>query len=122
MKNKKVFVVDDDDDIIEMVTYNLKKFGYEVMTAASGLRGMWDLDEDNLPDLVLLDIMMPVLDGYEVCKYIRASDSFRHIPIIMISAKGTSEDIQKGIELGANAYLPKPFSIKALMNEVGKLV
>ncbi len=123
MAAKKVLVIDDDPDILELLEYNLKKEGFSVVTAPSGLSAMWGLEEDSRPDVILLDLMMPTLDGYEMCKYLKSSDEFRSVPVIIISAKGASEDIRKGLALGADAYLPKAsFSMKSLIDEVRKVL
>lgn len=116
----KIFVIDDDRDIVELISYNLEKKGYATTSASSGLFAIWTFEEDQLPNLILLDLMMPSPDGYELCKYLKSSDEFRHIPLIIISARGTRKDIEKGLALGADAYLPKPFSIDLLMQYVQK--
>ena len=118
---KRIFVIDDDPNIIEFLSYNLKKEGYEVVSAASGLQGIWEISDDHLPDLVLLDLMMPSPDGYELCQFLKTSDTFRQIPVIIISAKGSEQDIKQGLEIGAEAYLSKPFSINSLLNLVQQL-
>ncbi len=121
MKAKKILVIDDDPDILELINYNLTKEGYQVVTAPSGLNAVWGLEEDRPPDVVLLDLMMPTLDGYELCRYLKSSDDFKDIPVIIVSAKGSREDIEKGFAMGADAYLPKAsFSISALLQEVRK--
>jgi DNA-binding response OmpR family regulator len=115
MLKKTIFVIDDDPDIVEFLSYNLEKEGYQIMKAPSGLEALWQITADPLPDLILLDLMMPSPNGYELCKYLKASDDFRDIPVIIISAKGTEEDIQKGLLIGADAYLPKPFKVSSLL-------
>jgi len=123
MAEKKILVIDDDPDVLELLEYNLKKEGFYVVTAPSGLSAMWGLEEDRRPDVVLLDLMMPTLDGYEMCKYLKSSDEFRGVPVIIISAKGSREDVRKGLALGADAYLPKAsFSMKALIEEVRRVL
>jgi DNA-binding response OmpR family regulator len=116
---KKILVIDDDPDILELLEYNLKKEGYSVVTAPSGLNAMWGLEEDERPDVILLDLMMPTLDGYELCRYLKSSDDFKDIPVLIVSAKGSREDIEKGFSLGADRYLPKSsFTIESLLKEV----
>lgn len=117
--NKKILVIDDDPDVLELFEYTLKKEGYQVVTAPSGLNAAWALEEDTPPDVILLDLMMPTLDGYELCRYLKSSDEFKDIPVVIVSAKGSPEDIRKGLALGADKYLPKSsFSLKTLLSEV----
>lgn len=120
-EQKKILVIDDDPDILEILEYNLKKEGYRVVTAPSGLNVMWGLEEDQPPDVVLLDVMMPTLNGLDLCRYLKSSDDFRQIPVIIVSAKGTADDMKKGLAVGADAYLPKAsFSMSSLLAEVRK--
>lgn len=117
--NKKILVIDDDTDILELFEYNLRKEGYHVVTAPSGLNAAWALEEDSPPDVILLDLMMPTLDGYELCKYLKSSDEFKNIPVVIVSAKGTPEDIKKGLKVGADRYLSKSsFTMESLLKEV----
>lgn len=122
MPDKKILIVDDDPDIIEFLSYNLRKAGYEISHAGSGLNALWEVEDDRLPDLILLDLMMPSPNGYEVCQFLKSSDDFRNVPLIIISAKGTQEDIQRGLRLGANAYLPKPFTLDLLFRTIRQVV
>lgn len=116
---KKILVIDDDPDVLELLEYNLKKAGYQVVTAPSGLNAMWGLEEDSRPDVILLDLMMPTLDGYEMCRYLKSSDDFKDIPVMIVSAKGSREDIEKGLAMGADQYLPKSsFTIETLLKEI----
>ncbi|HEX5036875.1 MAG TPA: response regulator [bacterium] len=118
-KAKKILVIDDDPDILELLEYNLKKAGYRVVTAPSGLNAMWGLEEDSRPDVILLDVMMPTLNGLDFCRYIKSSDDFRNIPVVIVSAKGSPEDIRKGLALGADKYLQKSsFTMETLLKEV----
>ncbi len=119
---KKILVIDDDADVLEMISYNLSRAGYRVVTAPSGINAVWGLEEDSRPDVILLDLMMPTLDGYEMCRYLKSSDEFRGIPLIIVSAKGTREDIEKGLALGADLYLPKgTFTMKTLVEEIRRV-
>ena len=123
MFDKKILVIDDDPDILELIDYNLSKAGYRVVTAPSGLNAVWGLEEDGPPDVILLDLMMPTLDGLDMCRFLKSSDDFRDIPVIIVSAKGSREDIAKGFAVGADAYLPKStFSMSTLLHEVQKAV
>jgi DNA-binding response OmpR family regulator len=120
---KKVLVIDDDPDVLELLEYNLKKAGYKVVTAPSGLNAMWGLEEDSRPDVILLDLMMPTLNGLELCRYLKSSDDFKSIPVVIVSAKGSPEDIRKGLALGADKYLPKSsFTMEGLLKEVREVL
>ena len=110
-----VFVIDDDVDIVELFAYNLQKLGYEVVTAPSGITAIWAIVDAKRPDVILLDIMMPSPDGYEICQFLKTEEAYKDIPVIIISARGTQEDIERGLALGANAYLPKPFGLEDLL-------
>lgn len=118
--SKRIFLIEDDPDLVNLISYNLKKAGYEVVTAFSGVQAIWAAVVKDRPDCILLDLMMPSPDGYEVCDFLKSSEDFRDIPIIIISAKGAPEDIEKAINLGADVFLVKPFSIDSLLGLVGK--
>jgi two-component system phosphate regulon response regulator PhoB len=112
--SKRVVVVEDDLDILELITYNLEREGYEVTGAATGEDGI-DAARSEKPDLVLLDLMLPGIDGLEVCRRLKADPDTAHIPVVMVSAKGEETDIVTGLELGADDYVTKPFSPKVLI-------
>lgn len=109
----KIFVVDDDSDIVELMAYNLKKEGYEIVTAGSGLKALWEVT-DAKPDAILLDIMMPSPNGYELCGLLKSLPEFQNIPIVIVSARSSADDILQARDLGATAFLPKPFSMSTL--------
>lgn len=113
MAKHTVLVVEDEDDIRELVRYNLAKEGYAVVEAATGERALQQV-RNVPPDLIVLDLMLPELDGLEVCRTIRQDARFRHIPIVMLTAKGEEADIVSGLELGADDYVTKPFSPRVL--------
>lgn len=117
MSNEKILVVDDEEDIIELVNYNLSKEGYKVLSANSGEVGL-DLAKTSDPDLIVLDIMLPGMNGLDVCRTLKSSESTATTPIIMLSAKGEEADIVTGLELGADDYLTKPFSPRILLARV----
>ncbi len=117
-KTKNVFVIDDDPDIAQLIDYNLKKEGYQTFQIHSGIQAIWEVSKQNRPDCILLDIMMPSPDGYEICDFLKTSDDYRDIPVILVSAKGSPEDMEKGLDLGADAFLPKPFAIDTLLKMV----
>lgn len=126
-KRRTILVIEDEADILEVLKYNLSKNGFDVLTAESGEKGL-DLAGGKIPELVLLDLMLPGVDGLEVCRQLRSRERTRNIPIIMLTAKGAESDIVLGLTLGADDYLSKPFSptelvarIKAVLrrNETG---
>ena len=112
--DRKILIVDDEKNIVDIIAFNLKKEGYTVITAADGEEGVQKAMEEN-PDLILLDIMMPKMDGYEVCKKIREK---KNTPIIMLTARAEELDKVLGLELGADDYMIKPFDSKELVARV----
>lgn len=112
--NKRVLVVDDEKNIVNIIAFNLKKEGFEVITASDGEEGVKLALEKN-PDVILLDIMMPKMDGYEACRKIREKVN---IPIIMLTAKAEELDKVLGLELGADDYVTKPFGVRELIARV----
>ena len=114
MAKGKILIVEDDHDIAEMVEYNLTEAGYETVTAPDGRIGVESAAKDR-PDLIILDIMLPVMDGFEVCRALKANRSTADIPIIILSAKSQETDKVLGLELGADDYVTKPFSPRELI-------
>jgi DNA-binding response OmpR family regulator len=119
--NKKVLIVDDEPNIVTSLEYLMKKSGYEVKIARNGDDAM-ALVASFLPDVVLLDVMLPRKSGYEVCKKMRERPDWRHIKIVMLSAKGRETEVSKGLSLGADTYVTKPFSNQELMATIGGLL
>ena len=117
MASEKILVVYDEDHIVELISYNLINSGYSVLTANNGIDAVRIAKEDN-PNLILLDLMIPGLDGYDVCKAIRSDVNTKNISIIMLSAKGEELDKILGLELGADDYITKPFSIRELLARI----
>lgn len=111
----KILAVDDDDSIREMLTLQLKRNGYEVLTAADGEEA---LEKALDADFILLDVMLPKLDGYEVCRHLKASPDTAEIPVIMLTAKSEEIDTVLGLELGADDYIVKPFSMRELIARI----
>ncbi|RPI66369.1 MAG: DNA-binding response regulator [Ignavibacteriales bacterium] len=111
-----MLLVDDEKDIVELLQYNLEQEGFEVFTANDGVDALTKLLE--YPDLVILDVMMPVMDGFEVCRRIRNIKDFRNTPVIFLTAKSSEADEIRGLELGANDYIQKPISPKKLIARV----
>ena len=113
----RILTVDDEETLVELLKYNLEKEGHKVLVATNGDEALTIAQQD-LPDLVLLDIMMPGKDGFEVCKTLRKFEQTRNIPIIMISARGEEIDKVIGLELGADDFVTKPFSMRELLARV----
>lgn len=114
---QKILVVDDEIDILTLLQYNLEKNGFKAITAKDGPDAI-ELAKKEIPDLIILDIMLPSMEGTEVCKAIRRQEATRHIPIIMLTAKGEEVDRIVGLELGADDYITKPFSPRELILRV----
>jgi two-component system phosphate regulon response regulator PhoB len=117
MGRERILVVEDEEDIRELLRYNLEKEGLQVTAAVSGEEGLALVDQ-TLPDLVLLDLMLPGMDGLEVCRRLKSDDRTRRLPLIMLTAKGEEADIVAGLELGADDYVTKPFSPRVLLARV----
>lgn len=117
----KILVVDDEPDAVELIGFNLKKAGFEVVTALDGAEALRSA-RMHLPDLVLLDLMLPEIDGLEVCKLLRRDPATSAVPIIMLTAKAAEIDRVLGLELGADDYVTKPFSPRELVLRVKKLL
>jgi len=117
MTKEKILVVDDEEDILELVRYNLSREGYKILCASSGEEGLKTAKAEN-PDLIVLDLMLPGVDGLDVTRRLKGDDSTRKIPIVMLTAKGEESDIVTGLELGAEDYITKPFSPRVLVARV----
>jgi len=113
----KILVVDDEPPIVRLMEFILARQGHQMLVAVNGEEALEKVRSQN-PDLVLLDIMMPRIDGYEVARTLRADPATQDLPIIMLSAKAQEEDIQKGIDVGVNEYITKPFSPEQLVHVV----
>ena len=118
---KQVLIADDEPNIVAALEYLLQRSGYEVSIARNGDEAL-QLIEQNRPDLVLLDVMMPVRSGYEVCQVMRAREDWRHIKIVVLTAKGREADANKGLALGADLYITKPFSNRDLIAKINGLL
>ncbi|MGA1194136.1 MAG: response regulator transcription factor [Kiritimatiellia bacterium] len=121
MARGQILVVEDEEDILELIEFNLKKEGYQVSTATSGEKAI-NLALKNPPQLILLDIMLPGMDGLEVCKHLKHDPATMHVPIVMLTAKGEESDIITGLEIGADDYMTKPFSPRVLVARVRNLL
>jgi DNA-binding response OmpR family regulator len=119
--SKKILIADDEPNIVAALEFLLQRSGYEVHVARNGDEAL-KLVEATHPDLVLLDVMMPQKSGYEVCMRIRERADWRHIKIIMLSAKGRDAEVSKGLSMGADIYVTKPFSTRELMDKIRDLL
>ncbi len=117
----KILIVDDEPNILISLEYLMRREGFEVSVARDGLQAIAAI-EDKPPDLVLLDVMMPGKTGLEVCQHIRAQDRLQGVRIIMLTAKGRETDVAKGLALGADVYVTKPFSTRDLVAQVRELL
>ena len=117
MSRQSVLVVEDEEDIMEVIRFNLEKEGYEVNQALSGEKAL-QVIENNLPSLILLDLMLPGINGLDLCRIFKQNDRTKAIPVIMLTAKSEDADIVAGLEMGAEDYITKPFSPRVLLARV----
>ena len=117
MPKEQILVVDDEEDILELVRFNLSKEGYQAICAETGEKAV-KMARSEIPDLIVLDLMLPGMDGLEVTKFLKKDVETQHIPIVMLTAKGEESDVVTGLELGADDYVTKPFSPKILLARV----
>jgi two-component system, OmpR family, alkaline phosphatase synthesis response regulator PhoP len=114
---QRILVVDDEEDLLELVNYNLSKDGYRVHCVGTGEEALEEARQ-SLPDLIVLDLLLPNVDGLEVCRLLKSDAQTQHIPIIMLTAKSEEADVVAGLELGADDYLTKPFSPRVLLARI----
>ena len=117
MAKGKILIIEDEADIVEMIEYNLKEAGYKTLVASNGEKGI-SLAVEEQPDLIILDLMLPVIDGFDVCRTLRGGEKTSGIPIIILSAKSHETDKVLGLELGADDYMTKPFSPRELLARI----
>ena len=117
MSSKKILIVDDEVDLVETVRFPLEMEGYHVLVSYNGEDALNQARKEN-PDLILLDLMLPKLDGYKVCRLLKFDDRYKHIPILMLTAKTQEKDKALGMETGANEYITKPFEMDDLLRKV----
>ena len=117
----KVLIADDEPNIVISLEYLMKREGYDVLVATDGNQALETIRREQ-PALVLLDVMMPGMNGFEVCQAVRADPALEGVRILMLTAKGRDTDISKGLALGANAYMTKPFSTRELVDKVRSLL
>lgn len=121
MVKRTILLIDDEKDILKLLQYNLEKEGYAVLSAKTGEEGL-ELAQNKKPDLVILDLMLPGIDGLEVCRLLRAQKNTQVIPILMLTAKNSEVDQIVGLEMGASDYMAKPFSPKVLLARVKNIL
>ena len=119
-ETKKILIVDDDPYILMSLEFLMKKNNYNVIIARNGTEAL-DLVEKETPQVVLLDIMMPDVDGYEICRHIKKTTNLKEIKVVFMSAKSKEADIQKGYKLGAILYITKPFSTREMVKQINGL-
>jgi len=117
MAKERILVVEDENDILDVIRYNLEKEKYQVITATTGEEAVEKAQEMH-PDLILLDLMLPEMDGFDVCRVLKADRNLKSVPIMMVTAKGEETDVITGLELGAEDYITKPFSPRVLVARV----
>ena len=118
---RKILIADDEPNIVAALEFLLQRSGFEVHVARNGDEAL-KLIESHRPDLVLLDVMMPQRSGYEVCQRMRENEDWRHIKIVMLSAKGRDVEVNKGLSIGADLYVTKPFSTRELVAKINGLL
>ncbi|RDV40007.1 DNA-binding response regulator [Bradymonadaceae bacterium TMQ3] len=116
--SKLILIVEDEPDLVENLDYNLRREGFEADAALTGQQALARLHERPLPDLIVLDLMLPDLSGFEICRRVRADQTTRHIPILMLTARGEDHERVEGFEAGADDYVVKPFNVRELMLRV----
>ncbi len=117
MGRERILVVDDEEDLLELVNYNLTREGYRVETVATGEAAL-AAARKTLPDLIVLDLLLPSIDGLEICRLLKNDPKTKHIPVIMLTAKSEESDMVTGLELGADDYMTKPFSPRVLLARI----
>ncbi len=121
MNKKKILLVEDEKVLIETVTLRLEAFGYEVISAYDGFEGLEKAKKEK-PDLIILDLMLPKMDGYKVCGLLKADTRYNKIPIIMFTARAQESDKKMGQDVGADAYITKPFEPQLLLEKIRELL
>jgi len=117
----KILIAEDERDIRELITFTLRYAGHEVTQAANGEEAL-TLAKQTTPELILMDVRMPKMTGYEACRHIKADDTLKHIPVVFLSAKGQETEIQTGLEVGASDYILKPFAPDQLIKRVSEIL
>ncbi len=121
MDKKRILVVDDEQQLIKAVQIRLEQAGYEVISANDGMEALIKARRDK-PDLILLDLMLPKMDGYKVSALLKRDEKYKNIPIIMLTARSQESDEKLGLEVGANAFITKPFQHKVVLAKIKELL
>ena len=119
--SQKILIVDDEPHIAQIMKLTLEDHGYEVAVTHDGADGL-KLAKESIPDLILLDLMLPSIDGYKICRLLKFDDKYRHIPVILVSAMGEPHDMEMGAKVGADRFLVKPFKPDDLVSQVRDLL
>ena len=117
----KILIAEDERDIRELITFTLRYAGHEVTQAANGEEAL-ALAKQTIPELILMDVRMPKMTGYEACRHIKADDTLKNIPVVFLSAKGQETEIQTGLEVGATDYILKPFAPDQLIKRASEIL
>src|SRR6266404_1130173 len=120
MARPRILIIEDERGLTDVLSYNLQREGYEVLIAHAGQEGLRKA-QMQLPDIIILDLMLPKMEGLEVCRELRAGERTRHVPILMLTAKAEETDQVVGFSMGADDYVTKPFSVKVLMQRIKAL-
>jgi len=121
MANNRILLVDDEKDLVETVAFRLEATGYEVIKAYDGQEAL-DKAKKEKPNLIILDLMLPKMDGYKVCRLLKFDEKYKSIPIILFTARAQEEDKKLGEQVGADAYITKPFEPEALLGKIKELI
>jgi len=120
-EKQRILLVDDEPDLVQMISLRLKSVGYEVVTACDGQEALEQVKQTK-PDLLILDLMLPKLDGYKVCRLLKFDERTKELPILIFTARAQEQDIKLASECGADAYLTKPFEAKVLLGKLQELL
>lgn len=118
---KRILIVDDEPDLLMAIKIRLTAVGYDVIMAKDGAEGLEKARKEN-PDLIILDLMLPKINGYKVCRFLKFDENYKHIPVIMLTARAEEDDKTLGMETGADAYMTKPFDNKELIASINKFL
>jgi two-component system, OmpR family, alkaline phosphatase synthesis response regulator PhoP len=121
MKNKKIMIVDDEAQLVDLIKLRLEKEEYQVAVAYDGEEALHKIRQEK-PDLIILDLMLPKMDGYMICSLFKRDKRFSHVPIILFTARSQAEDIQLGEKVGADAYITKPYEPQILLDKIKELL
>lgn len=121
MNSPKILIIDDEVDLVETIRFPLELEGYQIIVAYNGEEGL-QLARKEKPDLIILDLMLPKIDGYKICRFLKFDEKYKHIPIIMLTARSQEKDRLLGKETGADEYITKPFDLHDLVAKIKKYI